>query len=82
VTDYELFLAEHGLTEADMASLTDLGHIKTADKVRLAPSFVHGIGTFANVDFPQGSLVSLAQVDGLRTVYEPRPRPQRPDGAP
>jgi len=25
VTDYELFLAEHGLTEADMASLTDLG---------------------------------------------------------
>jgi hypothetical protein len=25
VTDYKLFLAEHGLTEADMASLTDLG---------------------------------------------------------
>jgi len=25
VTDYELFLAEHGLTKADMASLTDLG---------------------------------------------------------
>jgi len=67
VTDYEQFLIEHGLTEADMASLTDLGYIKTADKVRLAPSPVHGTGTFAEVDFAAGSLVSLAQVDGLRT---------------
>jgi len=25
VTDYEQFLIEHGLTEADMASLTDFG---------------------------------------------------------
>jgi hypothetical protein len=25
VTDYEQFLIEHGLTEDDMASLTDLG---------------------------------------------------------
>ena len=67
MTDYEQFLIEHGLTEADMASLTDLGYIKTADKIRLAPSPVHGTGTFAEVDFAKGSLVSLAQVDGLRT---------------
>lgn len=67
MTDYEQFLAEHGLTEADMAALTDLGYIKTDDKIRLAPSPVHGVGTFADADFAPGSIVSLAQVNGLRT---------------
>lgn len=43
VTDYELFLAEHGLTEADMASLTDLGHIKTDDKIRLAQGWIDNV---------------------------------------
>lgn len=67
MSDYELFLVEHGLTEADMAALTTLGHIKTNDKIRLAPSPVHGTGTFAEVDFKQGDLVSIAQMNGLRT---------------
>lgn len=67
MTDYELFLVENGLTEADMAALVDLGHIKTDDPIYLKPSPVHGTGTFAATDFESGKIVCLAQVEGQRT---------------
>lgn len=67
MTDYEAFLAEHGLTNADMDALAKLGYVMTDDDIDMKPSPIHGTGIFARTAFNEGDIVCFAQVNGQRT---------------
>jgi len=67
MTDYEAFLAEYGLTDADISALADFGYVHSDDPVFVSDSSVHGQGLFAGQRFQPKQIVCLAQVNGQRT---------------
>lgn len=67
MTDYEAFLAEYGLTNADVSALADFGYTHSDDPVFVSDSSVHGQGLFAGQQFQSKQIVCLAQADGQRT---------------
>lgn len=72
-TDYEAFLAEYGLEEEKVRAIVEdmSDHIDLpvgTNKVRVGPSSIQGLGTFAVVRIAQDEVVAPARIDCRRTV--------------
>ena len=69
--DYGLFLYQLGMTDADVAKVSqiesDLINMPEGFSVELKPSSIHGLGLFATKDFKIGEIVCPGRIDGKRT---------------